>query len=264
MKIIGEKINATLANVKRIIVDRNRDELLTLARKQAGAGADYIDVNVGTGEGTGADEIEAMAWAVGLISEVVEASICVDSADPPVIEAGLKAANGRKTMINSVKSEDTALTEIIGLAKEYGSEIIALAIDEKGIPQTADERLKVCHRIASYCSKCGLNLKKVYFDPLVLPVSADVSQGLTTLDTLIEIKKYIPESQTVLGLSNISYGLPARKRLNLGFLYMAVYAGLDASIANPLDSEFMSAIKTAEVLVGKDKRCRRYTREFRC
>lgn len=263
MKIIGEKINATIKDVRRIIGDRDINNLLTLARKQAEAGAVYIDVNVGTGEGTRDDEIAAMDWAVNLVAEAVDASISVDSADSGVLEAGLKALNGKKALINSVKAEEKTLEAVMGLVKGYDCEVIALAMDEKGIPPTVDERLKACEKIASFCSRSGVELSKVYFDPLVLPISADVTQGMITLKTLEAIKTAIPEAHTVMGLSNVSYGLPARKKLNLAFLQMAIYAGLDAAIADPLDAEFMSAVKTAEVLVGRDKRCKRYTRQFR-
>ena len=263
MKIIGEKINATIKDVRRIIGDRDDNGLLALARKQAEAGAFYLDVNVGTGEGSRDDEIAAMDWAVKLVSEAVDAPISVDSADPGVIEAGLKALNGKKALINSVKAEEKMLDAVMGLVKGYDCEVVALAMDEKGIPPTVDERLKACEKIASFCSKSGVELGKVYFDPLVLPISADVTQGMTTLKTIEAIKTAIPEAHTVMGLSNVSYGLPARKKLNLGFLQMAIYAGLDAAIADPLDAEFMSAVKTAEVLVGRDKRCKRYTRQFR-
>lgn len=263
MKIIGEKINATIKDVRRIIGDRDDNGLLALARKQAEAGAFYLDVNVGTGEGSRDDEIAAMDWAVKLVSEAVDAPISVDSADPGVIEAGLKALNGKKALINSVKAEEKMLDAVMGLVKGYDCEVVALAMDEKGIPPTVDERLKACEKIASFCSKSGVELGKVYFDPLVLPISADVTQGMTTLKTIEAIKTAIPEAHTVMGLSNVSYGLPARKKLNLGFLQMAIYAGLDAAIADPLDAEFMSAVKTAEVLIGRDKRCKRYTRQFR-
>jgi 5-methyltetrahydrofolate corrinoid/iron sulfur protein methyltransferase len=263
MKIIGEKINATIKDVRRIIGDRNEHDLLALARKQAEAGAAYIDINVGTGEGSRDDELDAMDWAVKLVTDAVDAAISVDSADPGVIAAGLQALNGRQALINSVKAEEKSLAAVMGLVKDHDCEVIALAMDEKGIPSSVAERLQACEKIASFCSKNGVELGKVYFDPLVLPISADVTQGLTTLKTIEAIKTAIPEAHTVLGLSNVSYGLPGRRRLNLGFLHMAVYAGLDAAIADPLDAEFMSAIKTAEVLVGRDKRCKRYTRQFR-
>ena len=263
MKIIGEKINATIKDVGRIIGERDDHGLQALARRQAEAGAVYIDVNVGTGEGSRDDEIAAMDWAVKLVASAVDAPISVDSADPAVLAAGLQALNGKQALINSVKAEEKMLAAVLELVQAHGCEVIALAMDGKGIPPTVDGRLKACEKIASFCSKSGVELGKVYFDPLVLPISADVTQGMTTLKTLEALKTAIPEAHTVMGLSNVSYGLPGRRRLNLAFLQMAIYAGLDAAIADPLDAEFMSAVKTAEVLVGRDKRCKRYTRQFR-
>jgi 5-methyltetrahydrofolate--homocysteine methyltransferase len=106
-------------------------------------------------------------------------------------------------------------------------------------------------------------MERVFFDPLVMPIGTDITQGLVTLQTVTEIKKEFPGANTVLGLSNISYGLPARNWLNEAFLHMAIYAGLDAAIVDPLDNDIMGEVRTAEVLVGKDRHCRRYTRAFR-
>ena len=136
-------------------------------------------------------------------------------------------------------------------------------MDENGIPKTVKDRLSACEKIAEACHRFGLSLDKVFFDPLVLPVSTDIQQGQVTLGTLTEIKETFPEAQTVMGLSNISYGLPNRAGLNSAFLHMAIFAGLDAAIMDPLDHQMMAAVKTAEVLVGKDRHCRRYTRAFR-
>jgi 5-methyltetrahydrofolate--homocysteine methyltransferase len=136
-------------------------------------------------------------------------------------------------------------------------------MDETGIPSTADGRIKACNKIAEACEKKGVPMDKVFFDPLVLPVSADITQGLVTLETIVRIKSEFPGSKTIMGLSNISFGLPARPRLNRAFLHMAAYAGLDAIIADPLDEELMAATKTAKVLLGKDRHCRGYTKAFR-
>ena len=136
-------------------------------------------------------------------------------------------------------------------------------MDEAGIPKTVQERLTACEKIVEACHGFGLFLDKVFFDPLVLPVSTDIQQGRVTLDTLTAIKEKFPDAQTVMGLSNISYGLPNRVELNSAFLHMAVFAGLDAAIMDPSDQQMMAAVRTAEVLVGKDRHCRRYTRVFR-
>lgn len=264
MIIIGEKINATLTGIKSIVQKQDSAGLLELAKTQAAAGAGFIDVNVGTGVGSREDEIVSMQWAVKTIQEEIETPLCIDSADPGVLEAGLRMRNGRPSLINSTKAEEKNLAQVMPLADRYQTPIVGLAMDETGIPKTVEDRLRACENIASACEKYGVPIENVYFDPLVLPVSTDVNQGLVTLYTIAEIRNRFPAARTVMGLSNVSYGLPGRPGLNAAFLHMAVYAGLDAAIMDPLNQTLMNAVKAAEVLVGKDRHCRRYTRAFRC
>jgi len=261
--IIGEKINASIPAVKNIIQKRVDQKLIALAKKQAAAGSAYIDVNVATGEGSRNDEILAMQWAIEAIHDKIDTPLCIDSADLAVLEAGINMNGDRPILINSTKAEDDNLKEIIPLAVHYNASLVALAMDEHGIPKTVQDRLTACEKIVKACHRFGLSLDRVFFDPLVLPVSTDIQQGRVTLDTLAEIKKEFPTAKTVMGLSNVSYGLPERAGLNAAFLHMTVSAGLDAAIMDPLDQQMMRAVKTAEVLVGKDRHCRRYTRLFR-
>jgi len=263
MIIIGEKINASIPAVKTIIQKRDDNKLIELTQKQAAAGSGYIDVNVGTGEGSREDEISAMQWAIEIIQNEIDTPLCIDSADPRLLEAALEVRNGRPSMINSTKAEDDNLKEIIPLAVRHNTSLIALTMDENGIPKTVKDRLSACEKIVEACQKFRLPLINLFFDPLVLPVSTDIQQGQVTLGTLTAIKEKFPEAQTVMGLSNISYGLPNRAGLNSAFLHMAIFAGLNAAIMDPLDHQMMAAVKTAEVLVGKDRHCRRYTRAFR-
>lgn len=263
MIIIGEKINASLAGIKPIIQERDSARLLELARAQAAAGAGFIDVNVGTGVGSQEDEIVSMQWAIETIQEEVETPLCIDSADSTVLEAGLKARNGRPSLINSTKAEEKNLEQVLPLAREYNTPIVGLAMDKAGIPKTVEDRLRACDYIVTACEKHGVPLENVYFDPLVLPISTDIKQGLVTLNTIVEIKHQFPAAKTVMGLSNVSYGLPGRPRLNAAFLHMAIFSGLDAAILDPLDEPLMGAVRIAEVLIGKDRHCRRYTRAFR-
>lgn len=263
MIVIGEKINATSASVRAIIDRRDEDGLVDLAKRQIECGAHYVDVNVGTGTGTGEDEMASMNWAVRVILRRLDTSIAVDSADPAVLEAGLKALGDTKGMINSAKADPETLGVIVGLAAGFKAKLVGLAMDESGIPATVEGRIAACERIAEACEVAGIPLKDVLFDPLVLPVSADTSQGMVTLRTISSIKERFPDAGTVAGLSNISFGLPDRSRLNAAFLQMAVAAGLDAAIGDPLDEEFIAAVRTSDVLVGKDRHCRRYTRAHR-
>ena len=263
MIIIGEKINATLSSVKSIILNRETENLVDLAKKQAESGANFIDVNVGTGVGSLEDEIESIQWAVESIQEQIKTPICIDSADPKVMETGLKILNNKPAMINSVKAEKSNLDAIVPLAAEHDSFLIALAMDESGIPTTVDGRLRCCDTILGACEKHGVSIQNLYIDPLVMPISTDINSGMVTLKTLTAIKEKFPGAKTVTGLSNVSYGLPERSRLNVAYLHMCIFAGLDAAIIDPLDKTLMDAIKTGEVLAGKDRHCRRYMRSFR-
>jgi 5-methyltetrahydrofolate corrinoid/iron sulfur protein methyltransferase len=263
MILIGEKINATLPSIRSMIQNRDGGAISGLAKRQAEAGSSFIDVNVGTGVGSRQEEVRSMEWAVEAIQSEVEVPLSIDSSDPAVLEAGLKKGNGTPSMINSTKAEGESLEEIVPLASAYHSPLIALAMDESGIPKTVQDRLRACEKIAEACERWGVPMEHVFFDPLVLPIGTDITQGLTTLETVAEIRKEFPEAKTVLGISNISYGLPARSRLNAAFLHMAIYAGLDAAIVDLLDDGIMGEVRAAEVLVGKDRHCRRYTRAFR-
>ena len=261
MLIIGEKINASIKSVRTAIMERDVNLLQNLAKSQAESGADYIDVNVSTEKGRDFD-IESMEWAVEKIQEVVDKPLTIDSPDAKTLEAGLRRCQ-QKAMINSVTAEPGKLENILPLAKEFDSEIIALALGDEGIPPDVEGRLRACQKIAESAQKQGIALEKLYFDPLVLTVSADNSQGLITLEALRGIKSQLPEAKTTLGLSNISFGLPGRSLVNRSFLLMAIYAGLDSAVIDPLDRKLMSVVKAGEMVLGKDNYCVNYLRAYK-
>ena len=263
MITIAEKINATIPSVRKIIDAQQSELLLELARKQADAGANYIDVNVGTGSGGQEDEIKAMRWAVTTIQSEIDTPLCIDSADPEVLAAGLNARGDRPGLINSTKGSDKYLDAVVPLAKEYDKPLVGLAMDEEGIPKSVEKRVAACLKIAEACSKHDIPLENLYFDPLVLPVSTDVRQGMVTLETIQAIKREIPQAKTVMAVSNVSFGLPKRKVFNAAFLHMAIFAGLDAAILNVRDLELMGAAKTADAIMGRDRHCRKYSRFWR-
>jgi len=263
MIIIAERINATIPLVKNIILNRDAQGLLVLARRQAEAGASYVDLNVATGVGPPEDEIEEMKWAVETIQGELEIPLCLDSSNPAVLAAGLKSCRGKSAMLNSTTAEKERLGKVLPLAKEYNTPLVALTMDESGIPKTVKDRIRAGEKIMEACERYRVPIENVFFDLLVMPISADVKHGLTALAALTEIKRKFPGCKTVLGISNISFGLPGRARLNAGFLHMAAYAGLDAAIVDILDKEMAAAVKTAELLAGKDEHCLSYLRAFR-
>jgi len=263
MFTIAEKINATIPSVKEMIEQRDGQALIELARRQAAAGADYLDINVGTGSGSGQDEIEAMRWAVELVQAELETPLCIDSADPAVLQAGLAARGERPAIINSTKGSDHYLDSVVPLAKEFDKPIVGLAMDEKGIPKTVEERVAACAKIVAACDRYGVPRERIHFDPLVLPVSTDVTQGLVTLETIRAIKKEFAACKTVMAVSNVSFGLPKRAVFNTAFLHMALFAGLDGAIMNVLNEQLMGAVRTGEAALGRDRHCRKYSKYWR-
>jgi len=207
--------------------------------------------------------VAAMQWALQNIQEQVDTPLALDSADPLVLETGLQMRDGRPSLINSTKGEEKSLREVLPLAQKYRMPVVALTMDEEGIPKDVEQRLQVCRKIARACAEYGVPLEDVFFDPLVLPISTDTTQGMIALKTVEGIKEAFPTAKTIMGLSNVSFGLPERSALNAAFILMAVYAGLDAAIINPLQNELIFALRTADVLTGNDRRCRRYVRYLR-
>ncbi len=235
----------------------------TLARVQAAAGADFIEVNAGMGSGSRDEEMATMGWLVEVVQEATDKPLVIDSDSLSVIEAALRKYHSERLIINSVTAEPERLTLIGSLAVERRASLVALAMGTKGIPDNVEERLAACEQIMAQLTQLGLEAEQIFFDPLVLPIAVDSTQGMVTLKTLEQIKSRYPAAKTVMGLSNISYGLPNRKLVNRAFLLMAAYAGLDAVILNPLDAKMMSFIKVADMLTGKDPLCKGYIRAHR-
>lgn len=263
MIIIGENINATNKKVAEAIEQRDKAFFNDLAKAQAEAGADFIDVNAGSGCGTPQENRRAMEWLVETVQQATDRPLTIDSDDTGTIEAALGKYRGEKLLINSVTAETSRLETIGQLAARRGAWLVALAMDAEGIPATVEKRLDACRIIMEYLTTLGMKPEQIWFDPLVLPIAVDANQGQVTLQTIVQIKDRYPEAKTVMGLSNISYGLPNRKLLNRSFLLMAAAAGLDSAILNPLDAKMMSVVRVADMLIGWDTGCRGYLRAHR-
>jgi len=260
MLVIGENINASNKSVAEAIASGNVNFLQDLAKAQADAGADFIDVNSGMAS---QDGVATMEWLMGIVQQATDRPLVIDSDNPHIIEAALQKYDGEKVMINSVTAEQERLVPVGSLAAERQASLVALAMGDQGIPNNVEDRLVACDSIMTYLTGLGMKEEQIFFDPLVLPISVDPNQGLVTLKTIEQIKSHFPGAKTVMGLSNISYGLPQRNMVNRGFMLMAAYAGLDAAILNPLDAKMMAIIKVADMLIGKDPSCRRFIRAHR-
>ena len=263
MLVIGENINASNRSVGEAISGKDREFLENLARSQSAAGADLIDVNAGAGHGAWEHPEAAMEWLVEVVQAVTDKPLAIDSDVPSVLEAALRRYHGDRVMINSVSAEPGKLESVGPLAAERQAMLVALAMGTGGIPNNVEERLAACELIMTHLTRLGLRQEQIFFDPLVLPIAVDSTQGLVTLKTIEQVKSRYPAARTVMGLSNISYGLPQRGMVNRSFLLMAAYAGLDAVILNPLDAKMMSFVRVADMLTGKDHSCRGYIRAHR-
>jgi len=256
--VIGERINPT---GKKVLTQELREGKTTWIRREAidqtAAGAALLDLNCGT---PGVDEPAALERAVFAVTGVCNAPVVLDSSDPGALERGLKAADG-KVLINSVSGERKSLETILPLAKKYGAALIGLALDEKGIAPTAGERLAVAEKILRSAEQAGLHRSDLLIDALALTVSAEPEQPRETLKVIAAIKSRLGSS-TVLGVSNVSFGLPRRPVLSSTFFAMALAAGLDAAIINPKDERMMDAYRAAMVLLGKDQRAEEYIAHY--
>jgi len=263
MLVIGERINASNRSVGEAIANRDEKFVANLARAQVAAGADFIDVNASIGGTRREHEAETMEWLVEVVEAATDSPLAIDSNAPDIIEAALHKYRGDRLIINSVTAEPARLAYVGSLAAKRQAWLVALAMGVEGIPDSVEGRLSACELIITHLTRLGVRAEQVFFDPLVLPIAVDSSQGLVTLKTIEEIKHRYPAARTVMGLSNISYGLPNRKLVNRAFLLMAAYAGLDAVILDPLDAGVMSLIRAADMLTGKDPLCKKYIRAHR-
>lgn len=257
MLIIGEKLNSTIPKVREAIHNKDKEYIQELARKQVEAGADYLDVNTAM-----EDELNDMQWVIDCIKEVVDISICIDSTNPEAIKRGLKACNGKNTMINSITMEKERLEGILPLALEYNSPLIALTSGEKGIPKTVDERMQITEQLIDILVKHNYDLDKLYVDPLVLPLAVSTSNASIFFKSLIEIKQKF-HVKTVSGLSNVSHSLPMRRLINRYFLVICMYCGMDAAILDPLDKKIITSVITTDLLVDNDRFARKYLQAYR-
>lgn len=259
MIIIGELINSTRKQIKQAIEERNVAFIQELARKQVEAGANYLDVNAGAFVD---DEADHLLWLIDVVQAVTDVPLAIDSADPEVIEKGLIAHKG-EAMINSTTAEKLKFEALLPLIKKYNTKVVALCMDDAGMPTTAAERLKIVDCFCNDFTKAGIDLSNVFLDPLVKPVSVNSSFGNEVLNTLDEIHKRYKGIHTTCGLSNVSFGLPERKILNQAFFVMCVAKGMDAVIIDPLDARIMALLYTSEVLVDRDKNCGKYLKAVR-
>lgn len=260
MIIIGEKINSTLKSVRPAMENYDAAAIQDLAKKQYDAGAAYIDVNAGMFYN---DEPERLEWLIKTIQEVIDAPFSIDSPNPKALKKGLEANRNGKPIINSITDEKERYNSILPLILEYKTGIIALCMDDTGMPETVDDRVTIAERLIGKLTKEGVAPGDIYIDPMVRPIGTGSHYGTVAIETIRKVKIEFPEAHIACGLSNISFGIPARKLMNQAFLVAAVAAGMDGAILNPLDNKLMSFLYASEALMGKDDFCMNYMMKFR-
>lgn len=228
LKVVGERINPTgKKRFQAALREGDFDYILAQGIEQSQAGADILDVNVGL---NGTDEKGNMVRVVEGLQKVVSRPLVIDSSSPEVLEAALRRYNG-KALVNSVNGKQSSIDSVLPLVKKYGAAVVCLALDENGIPATAEGRVAVGKRLVDECLKAGIAIEDIYVDTLTMAESAEKGSAMCTVGALAEIKK--TGAGTVLGVSNVSFGMPHREDINACFLAMAKEAGLDLAIINP-------------------------------
>ena len=256
--VIGERINPTgNKRMKAALQEHRMDEILAIAMEEVEGGADILDVNVGL---PGIDEKEMMVEVIKELQSVIDLPLQIDSTDPAVICAALRAVNG-VAIVNSVNGEAAVMESILPAVNKYGANVVGLTMDEDGIPACAQKRLEIGTRIVETAQRYGIAKERVFLDCLTLTVSAQQSGAKETLQALTAIREQLGV-HTVLGVSNISFGLPSRILLNQSFLTMAMQAGLSMPIMNPNQAAMMDAVRSYRVLQGIDVDSQEYIRIY--
>jgi len=255
--LIGERINP--AGKKRLAEALKAGNLEIVRREalaQAQAGADILDVSVGT---FGVDEVTLLPRAVQTVIDTVDIPLCLDSAVPEALDAALKVYKG-KALINSVTGEEHSLAKVLPLVKKYGAAVIALVQDEKGIPKDSERRVAIAHKVVERAEAAGIAREDIIIDCLAFAVGADPSSGPAVIEAIRKIKAELGVNLT-LGASNVSFGLPDRNLLNNAFVVMAVAAGVTCLIVDV--AKVRPAVLAADLILGRDKRARRYIEAYR-
>jgi cobalamin-dependent methionine synthase I len=259
MIIVGERINTSRKGIASLVETRDAKAIVDMAREQKEALATFVDVNCGTLLDA---EAESLEWMVRTIQESVETPLSLDSPNPSALRKALAVHKG-KALVNSISLEKERFEAILPLLLEYGCSTVALTMDDSGIPETVEERVNIASKLIERLVGSGMAIEDIYLDPLVRPISTGGENGQIVLETIHRIHRNYPGIHTIVGLSNISFGLPGRRLLNRAFLLLAMQAGLDAAILDPLDTMMMSLIKAGQALLGQDEYCLEYITAFR-
>jgi len=255
--LIGERINPT--GKKKLAESLKAGDLEIVRREalaQVQAGADILDVNVGT---FGVDEVALLPQAVQAVLDTVDVPLCIDSNNPAALEAAIRIYRG-KPLINSVTGEEHSLARVLPLVKEYGAAVIGLVQDDAGIPRDAGRRVGIARRIVERAEAAGIDRENVIIDCLAFAVGADTSSGSAVMEAIRAIKAELGVNMT-LGASNVSFGLPDRELINGAFVAMLIAAGITSLITDA--AKVRPSVMAADLIMGRDKHARRYIGAYR-
>lgn len=258
MIIIGEKINGFVPKTGIAIKEQDGDYIKEIARKQTDAGADFLDCCPATNEGA----LETMKWLVDLIQEECDTPICLDSPDPDILVKSMSFCK-KPGMINSVSVAGDKIEKIFPLIKDTEWKCVAMLDDEKGIPADAEGRIAVYKRLLALMEEYGIKPDQIYVDPLVETLGTNEESLLTFAEVCREVKRICPGIHLTSGLSNISFGMPVRKMINMAFMVLAMNAGMDSAIVDPLNRDMMGVIHATNALLGEDECCIDYITAYR-
>lgn len=260
MLIIGEKINASRKSIAAALADRDAEFIARTAVEQVAAGAEYIDLNGGDPrEGM---EAKNMAWLVETVQAATDAALAIDTADPEAMRTGLKMA-GKKPILNSVSLEAARIGHMLPICGEFDCMVVALLMSDDGTPAGPDDRLARAGTLIEKLTAAGKKPDEIIIDPCFLPISAEASAGRGVIDAVAKIRRNWPDVHVGGGCSNISYGLPKRRIVNIAALAQAVYNGMDVGIIDPCAEGVMEIILAAEALAGTDEFCMNYVTQMK-
>lgn len=254
MIIIGERLNTSRNAVLEAVKARDEKYLQDDAKKQVEAGASFVDVNAGL---MLEKEAEALEWMVEVVQNAVDVTLAIDSSSTKAIERALKVHRGQ-AMVNSISLEAERYDSLIPLLAEHNCLVVGLCLDDRGIPESAKERLELARVLVDRLVKDKVEVGNIFLDPLATSLATDPNAARVTIETVEGIKNSFEGVRTTLGLSNVSYGLPCRRLFNRTFLSMLMTMGLDAPILDPLDKNMMGVLLAADALTGQDEFCMRF------
>ncbi len=256
MLVVGELINCTRKPIREAVEKGDADYIADVARKQASAGVQYLDVNAGIPR----RGPETMKWLVDLVQRTVDLPLCIDSESPKNQIVGLENYdwNRGKPLLNSISLEDDRLKGMVPLIKEFKPRVIAMCIKQGGLAEGIDERVALTERIVEVLTGLDIPITDIFIDPCVLPVGVNTDFGRQAMGTVEKVMAKYPGIHTICGLSNVSFGLPVRRQLNQIFLPMMIGAGLDAVVCDPTDRRLMANLVAGKTLAGRDLECREY------